>query len=90
MIADLKIHLRIPVTVVQNDDVSCVQVDTKTPSTSGQQEDELLAALCIVGINLCLSVLTRRVACTVLRCLLGRKDAHVSHVFCMHNAAAAC
>lgn len=41
----------VPVTVVQDDDVRRCQVDTQTTSTSGEQEDELLASGLVVIVN---------------------------------------
>lgn len=58
----LQVHLRVPVTVIQDDNVCSIQVDAQATSTGGQQENELLTALLIVGVNLSLSVLSRRVA----------------------------
>ncbi len=58
----LQIHLRVPVTVIQDDNICSVQVDAQAASTRRQQENKLLAALCIVAVDLCLSVLSRCVA----------------------------
>ena len=48
----LKIHLRIPVTIVEDENIGCVQVDTETSSPGTQHEDELGAVLRIVLLDL--------------------------------------
>ena len=62
--ADLEVHLGVPVAVEQHHHVCGVQVDTQPPGSSGQQEDELLAALPVVLLDLALPVLSAGVACT--------------------------
>ena len=52
----LKIHLWIPVAVIQNDDICSVQIDAQATCSCRQEEDELLAAFPVVVINLVLSV----------------------------------
>ena len=44
----LKIHLGVPIRVVENNDVGCVQVDAETSGASGQHEDKLLAVFDVV------------------------------------------
>ena len=88
--ADLQIHLRVPVTVIQDDNVCRVQVDAQASGTRGQQEDKLLTALCIVGVDLGLSVLTRSVAWDSNRaafsscfdCTCSRADEHCLMTIC--------
>lgn len=43
--------LRIPVRVVEYDDISRGQVDAKTTSSRGQHEYKLGAVLCIVSVD---------------------------------------
>jgi hypothetical protein len=59
----LKIHLRIPVRVIQDDSIGCHQVQTKSSSTSGNQEDFLVGVgrrevvnLGLPVIKLCVSI----------------------------------
>ena len=59
---DLQVHLRVPVAVEQDNDVCGVQVDAQAPGARGQQEDELLGALRVVGVDLRLAVLAAGVA----------------------------
>ena len=47
----LQIRLRVPITVVQDDDVGGGQVDTETTGTRGEQEDELVAVGLIVLVD---------------------------------------
>jgi len=44
----LEIHLRIPIRIVEDDDVGCVQVDAEASGASGQHEDKLLAVFDVV------------------------------------------
>ena len=52
----LQIHLRVPVRVVDNDDVGGVQVDAETTGSGGEHEEELLAVLGVVLGDLTVSV----------------------------------
>ena len=63
-VADLEIHLGIPVTVIEHHNVGSVQVDAQPSSTRTQQEDELLGSLPVVVIDLGLPVLPRGIPCT--------------------------
>ena len=47
----LQIRLRIPVAVVENNDVCRSKVDTQATCTSGQAEDELLAVRLVVLVD---------------------------------------
>ena len=47
----LQVGLRIPVAVVQDDDVCGREIDTKTTRTSRQQKDELVAVGLVVLID---------------------------------------
>jgi hypothetical protein len=38
MVAYLQVHLWVPVAVIQDDNISCSQVDTQTSSSGGQEE----------------------------------------------------
>mmetsp|Transcript_22804 Transcript_22804/g.58024 ORF Transcript_22804/g.58024 Transcript_22804/m.58024 type:complete len:574 (+) Transcript_22804:400-2121(+) len=58
----LQIHLRVPVAVVQNDDVGGGQVDTQAAGARGQQEHKLLAAGRVVRVDGVLAVLAAGVA----------------------------
>ena len=53
----LQVHLGVPVGVVQDHDVSRVQVDAEAAGPRGQHEHELFAALGIVVLDLSVSVL---------------------------------
>ena len=78
--AHLQVHLRVPVTVIQDDNVCSVQVDAQATRTGGKQEDEFFTALLIVGVNLSLSVLSRCVACT------AQKGLCLCQLATFHNA----
>ena len=47
----LQVGLRVPVTVIQNDNVGGCEVDTQTTSASREQEDELLAVWLVVLVD---------------------------------------
>lgn len=47
----LKIGLRIPIAVVQNDNIGCGQVDTQTSGARREQEDELVTARTVVLVD---------------------------------------
>ena len=47
----MQVCLRVPVAIVQNDDIGGRQVDTETTCTSRQEEDELLAARLVVLVD---------------------------------------
>ena len=47
----LQISLRVPITVVQDDDVGGGQVDTETTGTRGEQEDKLVAVGLVVLVD---------------------------------------
>ena len=53
----LQVHLWIPVGVVEDDDVGRVQVDAEASRAGGQHEDEFLAALGVVLLDLTVAVL---------------------------------
>ena len=57
----LEIHLRVPVTVVEDDNICFVQFDTETSSPGAQHEDEIGAVLRIVLLDKPVSVLMRSV-----------------------------
>jgi len=52
----LKIDLGVPVTVVENNDIGCDQVDSESTSPSSQQENELGAVGLVVFVNCCHSI----------------------------------
>ena len=58
----LQVHLRVPIGVVDDDDVGGVQVDAETTGSSGQHEEELFAVLGVVLGDLSVSVLVGRLA----------------------------
>ena len=62
MSTDLEIHLRVPVAVVEDDDVCGVEVDAEAARPRAQHEDELGAALGVVLLDLAVSVLVRGLA----------------------------
>ncbi len=47
----LQIHLRIPVRVVDDDDVSCGQIDTETACSGAQHEQKLAAVGLVEGVD---------------------------------------
>ena len=47
----LQVDLRIPVAVIENDNVCRGQVDSQTSSSGTEQKDELLAVWMVVGID---------------------------------------
>ncbi len=47
----LQIHLRIPVRVVDDDDVSCGQIDTETSCSGAQHEQKLQAVGLVEGVD---------------------------------------
>ena len=49
----LQIRLRVPITVVQDDDVGGGQIDTETTGTRREQEDELVAVGLVVLVDGC-------------------------------------
>lgn len=76
----LEIHLRVPVAVVQDDDVGGVQVDAQAAGARGQQENELLAALGVVVVDLRLTVLAGGVTCTEMITCMSAAVGPVPHV----------
>jgi len=50
----LQIHLRVPVGVKENDNVSCGQVDAQASCPGGQHEDKFLTVGLVVLINVVL------------------------------------
>jgi hypothetical protein len=50
-IHSLQIGLRIPVRIVENDDVGCGKVDTETTGSSSQEEDELLRVWLLIVVD---------------------------------------
>jgi hypothetical protein len=54
--------VRVPVRVVDNDGVSCHQIDAQTTSTRGEQEDEALGGLAVEVVHHQLAVTPPRVA----------------------------
>ena len=50
-IHSLQVHLRVPVRVKENNNVSGGEIDTKTTGASRQHEDKLTAALGVIRIN---------------------------------------
>eukprot|EP00053_Salpingoeca_punica_P017129 m.163900 g.163900 ORF g.163900 m.163900 type:complete len:637 (-) comp17120_c0_seq4:1564-3474(-) len=61
-ILSLQISLRIPVAVVEDDDVGSGEVNAETACTGAEHEDELLAVGRIVLVDHALTVLVRRLA----------------------------
>ena len=55
----LQVHLWVPVAVIQDDDVCCVEVDAQATCPGGQEEDKFLAPFPVVVINLGFSVFSR-------------------------------
>ena len=63
-ILSLFVVVRVEVNVVQNDDVGSGQVDAKTPSSRGQQEDEQVRVVVVV-VNQLQSVNNNNIHLTV-------------------------
>ena len=58
----LQIRLWVPIVVVHDHDIGCLQVDPQAPSTGGQQEHELRAAWCVELFNVALTLYPTRVS----------------------------
>ena len=56
----LKIHLRVPIRVEQDDNISGGQVDAQTSGSSGKHEKEFLTARSVEFRDLSMSILVRR------------------------------
>ena len=56
----LQVHLRVPVRVVEDDDVGRRQVDAEAAGARRQHEDELFAVRLVEGLDRRLAVLVRR------------------------------
>lgn len=61
-ILSLQIHLRVPITVVQDNNIGRDQVDTQTTSSCRQQEDKLVTVGFVVLVNTLDTVLMRSVS----------------------------
>ena len=57
-VLSLEIHLRIPITVVENDNIGGGKVDTETTSSGRKHEDELIGVLLVVGRDLGIAEVT--------------------------------
>ena len=58
----LQVHLRVPVRVVDDDDVGGVQVDAEAAGSGRKHEDELLAVVGVELLDLTVSVFVSRLA----------------------------
>jgi hypothetical protein len=58
----LQVHLRVPVAVVEDDDVGSREVDAQAARARREQEAKLLAAVRVERVDHVLAVLARRVA----------------------------
>ena len=61
--ACLEIHLGIPVRVIEDDNVSSIQIDAEATGTRGEQEDEFVSPRSVVLLNLRLAILATCVSC---------------------------
>ena len=75
----LQIRLRVPITVVQDDDVGSGQVDAETTGARGEQEDELVAVGLVVLVDGDDTVVVRRASIDAA-VFYTRSDVNVTHL----------